>query len=42
MECLRIKTAGEVRILGYDIDRQQREIRKRIGSSLSPSTPSIT
>jgi len=31
MECLRIKTAGEVRILGHDIDKDQREIRKRIG-----------
>jgi ABC-2 type transport system ATP-binding protein len=31
MECLRIKTSGEVRILGYDIDKEQREIRKRIG-----------
>ncbi len=31
MECLRIKTAGEVRILGHDIDKHQREIRKRIG-----------
>ncbi len=31
MECLRIKTSGEVHILGHDIDREQREIRKRIG-----------
>ncbi len=31
MECLRMKTSGEVRILGHDIDKGQREIRKRIG-----------
>jgi ABC-2 type transport system ATP-binding protein len=31
MECLRIKTSGEVRILGHDIEKGQREIRKRIG-----------
>jgi ABC-2 type transport system ATP-binding protein len=31
MECLRLKTSGEVRILGYDIDKEQKEIRKRIG-----------
>ena len=31
MECLRLKTSGEVRILGYDIDKGQREIRHRIG-----------
>ena len=31
MECLRIKTSGEVRILGHDIEKGQRDIRKRIG-----------
>ncbi len=31
MECLRIKTSGDVRILGLDIDKGQKEIRKRIG-----------
>lgn len=31
MECLRMKTSGEVRILGHDIEKGQREIRKRIG-----------
>jgi ABC-2 type transport system ATP-binding protein len=31
MECLRLKTSGEVRILGHDIDKEQRQIRKRIG-----------
>jgi len=31
MECLRIKTSGEVRILGFDIEKEQKEIRKRIG-----------
>jgi ABC-2 type transport system ATP-binding protein len=31
MECLRKKTSGEVRILGYDIEKGQKEIRKRIG-----------
>jgi len=31
MECLRMKTAGEVRILGFDIEKGQKEIRKRIG-----------
>ncbi len=31
MECLRIKTTGRCRILGHDIDKDQREIRKRIG-----------
>ncbi|MCX6651469.1 MAG: ABC transporter ATP-binding protein [Methanomassiliicoccales archaeon] len=31
MECLRIKTSGQVRILGHDIDKQQKEIRKCIG-----------
>jgi len=31
MECLRIKTSGEVRILGFDIEKGQKEIRKRIG-----------
>ncbi len=31
MEGLRKKTSGEVRILGHDIEKGQREIRKRIG-----------
>lgn len=31
MECLRKKTSGEVRILGFDIEKGQKEIRKRIG-----------
>ncbi len=31
MECLRMKSSGEVRILGHDIDKGQKEIRKRIG-----------
>jgi ABC-2 type transport system ATP-binding protein len=31
MECLRKKTSGEVRILGHDIEKGQKEIRKRIG-----------
>ncbi len=31
MECLRMKTSGEVRILGHDIEKGQKEIRKRIG-----------
>ncbi|TFG55193.1 MAG: ABC transporter ATP-binding protein [Methanomassiliicoccus sp.] len=31
MECLRVKTSGDVRILGHDIDKEQKEIRKRIG-----------
>ncbi|MDD1772173.1 MAG: ABC transporter ATP-binding protein [Methanomassiliicoccales archaeon] len=31
MECLRLKTSGEVRILGLDIDKGQKEIRRRIG-----------
>lgn len=31
MECLRKKTSGEVHILGHDIERGQKEIRKRIG-----------
>ncbi len=31
MECLRKKTSGEVRILGHDIEKGQKEIRRRIG-----------
>lgn len=31
MECLRMKTSGEVRILGHDIEKGQKEIRNRIG-----------
>lgn len=31
MECLRMKTSGEVRILGHDIEKGQKDIRKRIG-----------
>jgi len=31
MECLRKKTSGEVRILGHDIQKGQKEIKKRIG-----------
>ena len=31
MECLRVKTSGDVRILGHDIDKEQKVIRKRIG-----------
>ena len=31
MECLRRKTSGEVRVLGHDIERGQKEIKKRIG-----------
>ena len=31
MECLRLKTSGEVRILGHDIDKGQKDIRRRIG-----------
>jgi ABC-2 type transport system ATP-binding protein len=31
MECLRMKTSGDVRILGHDIQKGKKEIRKRIG-----------
>ncbi|HTY47723.1 MAG TPA: ABC transporter ATP-binding protein [Methanomassiliicoccales archaeon] len=31
LECLRPKTAGDVRVLGMDIDKQVRDIKKRIG-----------
>jgi ABC-2 type transport system ATP-binding protein len=31
MECLKSKTSGEVRVLGFNIDQKVREIKKRIG-----------
>jgi ABC-2 type transport system ATP-binding protein len=31
MECLKSKTSGEVKVLGFDIDDKAREVKKRIG-----------